>query len=250
MRAVAGSHEAMAAVNDSARTAAIVQSNYIPWKGYFDLINRVDEFILLDDVQYTRRDWRNRNIIKTANGVQWITIPVEVKGKYLQKINETRVSDPEWGKKHWASIVHSYSRARCFSRIAPALEPLFTENREQYLSRINFRFIETICGLLGITTRISWSTDYEHEEGRNERLMSLCKSVGATRYVSGPSAKGYMDETLWNGNGIAVSFIDYSDYPRYTQLYGEFQHGVTILDLLLNEGADAPRYMKSFGGGI
>jgi hypothetical protein len=233
----------------SAKAAAIVQSNYIPWKGYFDLINMVDEFILLDDVQYTRRDWRNRNLIKTANGPRWITIPVQVKGKYLQKINETRVSDPLWGKKHWAAIVQNYGAARCFGRVAPLLEPCFLDGGEEYLSRINFRLIGAICGFLGIRTRLSWSTDYLREEGRNERLISLCKSVGAARYVSGPSAAGYMDGALWAGSGIAVTYADYGDYPRYTQLHGEFRHEVTILDLLFNEGEDAPRYMKSFGGG-
>ncbi len=231
-----------------AKAAAIVQSNYIPWKGYFDLINMVDEFILLDDVQYTRRDWRNRNLIKTANGTRWITIPVQAKGKYLQKINEVRVSDPLWGTKHWAAIVQSYARARCFKQVAPVLEPCFLERGEEFLSRINFRLIRAICGFLGIKTRLSWSTDYRHEEGRNERLISLCKCVGAVRYVSGPSAEAYMDKAQWAGNGIAVSFIDYSGYPRYAQLHGEFQHGVTVLDLLFNEGEDAPRYMKSFGG--
>lgn len=229
-----------------AKAAAIVQSNYIPWKGYFDLINMVDEFILLDDVQYTRRDWRNRNLIKTATGSRWISIPVQVKGRYLQKINETRVSDPLWGKKHWAAIVQNYGAARCFGQVAPLLEPCFLEGGEEYLSRINFRFIEVICGFLGIKTRLSWSTDYAQEEGRNQRLISLCKSVGATSYVSGPSAEGYMDRALWTGSGISVSYIDYSGYPPYTQLHGEFQHGVTILDLLFNEGPEAVRYMKSF----
>jgi hypothetical protein len=237
----------MAPANDPVKAAAIVQSNYIPWKGYFDLINTVDEFILLDDVQYTRRDWRNRNIIKTASGVRWITIPVEVKGKYTQKICDTRVSDPKWGEKHWAMIVQSYAKARCFRQIAPVLEPCFLEGDEQYLSRINFRFISTICGLLDIKTRLSWSSDYEHDEGKNERLISLCKRVGAAHYVSGPSARDYMDMDLWRCSDIAVSFIDYGGYPPYAQLYGEYQHGVTILDLLFSEGSDARRFMKSFG---
>src|SRR6201984_3471754 len=98
-------------VDADARRVAILQSNYIPWKGYFDLIRSVDEFILFDDMQYTRRDWRNRNRIKTPQGSQCITIPVEVKGKYLQKINETRVSDAEWPKRHWKSISQNYARA-------------------------------------------------------------------------------------------------------------------------------------------
>src|SRR5438046_4323553 len=94
-----------------ARKAAIVQSNYIPWKGYFDLIRRVDEFILYDDVQYTRRDWRNRNLIKTPQGLRWLTIPVEVKGKYYQSIRDTKIADPVWAASHWQTIVHNYGRA-------------------------------------------------------------------------------------------------------------------------------------------
>src|SRR5437868_3785271 len=92
------------------KSIAIVQSNYIPWKGYFDMIRAVDEFILYDDVQYTRRDWRNRNRIKTPQGLQWLTIPVDVKGKYSQPICETRVADPRWAERHWKSIVHNYGR--------------------------------------------------------------------------------------------------------------------------------------------
>ncbi len=100
---------------NTSKTVAIVQSNYIPWRGYFDLINSADEFILYDDAQYTIRDWRNRNLIKTADGPRWLTIPVKVKGKYLQKIKETVISDPSWGLQHWASLTHSYSKAAFFS---------------------------------------------------------------------------------------------------------------------------------------
>src|SRR5258708_38528804 len=99
---------------EMARKAAIVQSNYIPWKGYFDLINMVDEFILYDDVQYTRRDWRNRNAIKTASGLKWLTIPVEAKGKYHQLIRDTRIAEPGWGAQHWATLAQNYSAAACF----------------------------------------------------------------------------------------------------------------------------------------
>lgn len=123
---------------------AILQSNYIPWKGYFDLINLVDEFILYDDMQYTRRDWRNRNRIKTANGERWLTIPVEVKGKYFQKIKDTVVSDAAWNRKHWDSIVHSYSRAGYFGkykkRVWPTMATVDDRNpwrsllRREYLS--------------------------------------------------------------------------------------------------------------------
>lgn len=229
------------------KRVAVVQSNYIPWKGYFDLINLVDEFILFDDVQYTRRDWRNRNIIKTPSGLKWLTIPVQVKEKYFQKINETKIHDPSWGRKHWATLVHNYARAKYFYEYSKNFEPLYLESNEEYLSQINFKFIETICRILGITTKLSWSREHTHVEGRTARLIALCKSVGGTHYISGPSGRSYIDEGLFEAEGIRLSYMDYSNYPMYFQLHGAFEHGVTILDLIFNEGNAAPRFMKSFG---
>src|SRR4026207_404505 len=107
------------------KTIAVVQSNYIPWRGYFDLINSVDEFILYDDVQYTIRDWRNRNIIKTSRGSLWLTIPVRVKGKYYQKIKDTKIGDPEWNQRHWTSITHNYAKARYFRQYRETFEELY-----------------------------------------------------------------------------------------------------------------------------
>lgn len=228
------------------KTVAVVQSNYIPWKGYFDLINLVDEFILFDDMQYTRRDWRNRNLIKTPNGLEWLTIPVDVKGKYYQKIKETKISDPSWAKTHWATIVHNYSKAQHFREYREFFESLYLDCKEEFLSRINFCFIEAICRVLRIKVHLSWSMDYPLTEGRTERLVGLCKAAGATHYLSGPSAKAYMDEQLFVKEGISVSYIDYSGYPEYIQLHGSFEHGVTILDLIFNEGPNAARFMKSF----
>jgi len=229
------------------KTVAIVQSNYIPWKGYFDLINSVDEFVLYDDMQYTRRDWRNRNLIKTPRGLEWLTIPVVVKGRYLQKIRETVVSDPDWPRKHWATLVHNYGKAPCFREYQAVFEELYASIEGDSLSRINFRFIEAVCGLIGIRSRLTWSMDYELVEGKTERLVGLCKAAGATHYLSGPSARDYIDERLFAQAGIGVSYMDYTGYPEYRQLHGGFEHGVTILDLIFNEGRDAPRFMKSFG---
>ena len=230
----------------SGKKVAIVQSNYIPWKGYFDLINMVDEFILYDDMQYTKRDWRNRNYIKTPRGLEWLTIPVDVSGKYFQKIRETRVSEPGWAKSHWGSIVQNYKTAPHFATYRERFEDLYQGSSEDMLSRINFRFIEAVCEILGIRTKLSWSMDYELVDGKTERLVGLCKSAGATHYLSGPSARDYMDESLFEKEGIAVSYMDYSGYPPYPQLHGEFQHTVTVLDLLFNTGPDASRYMKTF----
>jgi hypothetical protein len=228
------------------KRAAIVQSNYIPWKGYFDLVNRVDEFVLYDDVQYTRRDWRNRNLIKTPAGTQWLTIPVEVKDKYHQLIRETRIADPRWGKRHWATLSHNYAKARYFAQYREMLEPLFLGSNESLLSHSNRVFIDAICRILGIRTRITWSWDYWLPQGRNERLIALCKAVGAQVYLSGPAAKQYIDESLFLAEGIEVEWMDYTGYAPYRQLYGPFEHGVSVLDLVFNEGADAPGFMKTF----
>jgi len=228
------------------KTVAIVQSSYIPWKGYFDLINLVDEFILYDDVQYTKRDWRNRNKIKTPSGLMWLTIPVEVKGKFFQKINETVISDPHWYKKHWKSIAYNYSNARYFSEYREIFEDLYLSCNEKYLSRVNYRFLSAICRLLGIDTKLCWSTDYDLSGGKTERLVSLCKQAEATEYLSGPAAKDYIDEELFRNEGMVIRYMDYSGYPEYNQLFPPFEHHVSIIDLIFNEGPDAAKYMKSF----
>ena len=228
------------------KKVAIVQSNYIPWKGYFDLINLVDEFVLFDDMQYTRRDWRNRNLIKTRDGLKWLTIPVAVKGNYFQSIRDTRISDPTWARRHWESIVHNYSKAKHFAAYREVFEPLYLGSQESSLSQINYAFLATICKILGIDTRITWSEQYTLVEGKTERLVSICKQAGATTYISGPAARDYMDETLFNAEGISLEYIDYSSYPDYRQLFPPFEHGVSIIDLIFNEGPDAPMYMKSF----
>jgi hypothetical protein len=229
-----------------AKKVAIVQSNYIPWKGYFDLVHMVDEFILFDDMQYTRRDWRNRNKIKTANGLSWLTIPVEVKGKYYQKINETVVNDPTWKQAHWQSIQHNYQKAKYFREYGGMLKDVYLNMNKILLSQINYQFIKAVCDILEIDTKISWSMDYHIVDGKTERLISLCQQAGASEYISGPAARGYIDEQMFEAAGIKLTYMDYSGYAEYTQLYPPFEHGVSIIDLILNEGPDAPKYMQSF----
>ena len=228
------------------KKVAIVQSNYIPWKGYFDLINSVDEFILFDDMQYTRRDWRNRNKIKTSQGLIWLTIPVQVKGKYFQTIKETEISDQNWNQLHWKSILNNYVRAEYFSDYREIFEDLYLNFNEKFLSNVNYRFLVKICNLLGIKTQISWSTDYVIINGKTERLISLCKQAGATEYISGPAARDYMDEDLFQQENIKLSYIEYCNYPEYRQIHPNFEHSVSIIDLLFNEGVNAKKYMKSF----
>ncbi len=225
---------------------AILQSNYIPWKGYFDLINMVDEFIFYDDMQYTKRDWRNRNKIKTSQGLQWLSIPVEVKGKYFQKINETKISEQDWAKKHWQTIKSNYSKAKYFKEYKDLFEELYMTCHEEYLSQVNYRFIMAICKILGITTKIRYSSEFELMEGQTQKLLGICKDCDGDVYLSGPAAKNYFNEDLAKKENIRVEWMDYSGYKEYEQLFTDFEHGVSILDLIFNEGPNATKFMKSF----
>lgn len=223
---------------------AIVQSNYIPWKGYFDMIASVDEFILFDDMQYTRRDWRNRNKIKTRDGLKWLTVPVKVKGKYLQTIRETEIDGEDWLKKHWMAICQNYQKAEYFDEVVSILEPLYMSCKYDRLSALNRTFLEAVCNYLGIETKISNSWDYGLADGKTERLIDLALQAGGTEYVSGPAARGYLEEHLFADVGLTLTWFNYDDYPEYPQLWDGFEHGVTILDLLFNCGKQSPLYMK------
>lgn len=230
------------------RKIAICQSNYIPWKGYFDLINSVDEFILYDDMQYTKRNWRNRNLLKTADGLKWLTIPVKTKGKYYQKIKDVEINDNEWNIKHWNTLKLYYSKARHFKEYSGFVKELYLSITDIYLSRINYAFIKAICRHLGVKTKISWSMDYTFSGSKTTRLVDLCLHTNASHYLSGPSAKNYIEEQEFHKHGIQLEYMDYSNYPEYNQLYSGFEHGVSILDLIFNEGDQAPKYMLSFEG--
>jgi hypothetical protein len=228
------------------KRVAVVQSNYIPWKGYFDLIAAVDEFILYDDMQYTRRDWRNRNLIKTPQGLQWLTVPVKVKGRYTQRIRDTEVDGIQWAESHWKALAQNYRRAACFDEVASWLEPMYRERapRFTHLSALNRALIEAVCARLGICTRISNSWDYSLADGKSERLADLCTQAGATAYVSGPSARNYLERQPFDERGIEVVWFDYEGYAEYRQQWGAFVHGVSVVDLLFNEGAGARDYLR------
>ncbi|MGH9141811.1 MAG: WbqC family protein [Thermoanaerobaculia bacterium] len=225
------------------KRVAILQSCYIPWKGFFDLLRRVDEFILYDDAQYTKRDWRNRNRIKTPNGPLWLTVPVEVKGNYFDAIKDMRVSDPRWNARHWRSIQANYSRAPYFSRYKIELEALFLGCTSALLSEINFRFISHFRDTLSITTPLKWSMDYAVSGSRTERLVGMCRQAGATEYLTGPAARAYIDEDLFEAAGITLTYMNYQGYPAYEQLYPPFDHHVSIIDLLVHVGPDALAYL-------
>ena len=208
------------------------------------MIAAVDEVILYDDMQYTRRDWRNRNQIKTPQGVQWITVPVKVKGKYHQSIRETEIDGNDWQAAHWKTIVQNYRKAAHFAEITAIFEPLYLEKSYSHISILNRTFIEAVCLYLGIETKITNSWDYKLLDGKTERLADLCLQAGGSEYISGPAAKGYVEEKVFDDLNIKLSWFNYANYPEYQQLWGDFTHGVTILDLFFNCGEEAHRYMK------
>jgi WbqC-like protein family len=224
------------------KRVAIGQSNYIPWRGYFALIAAVDEFVLLDNVQYTRRDWRNRNRIKTELGTKWLTIPVSSKGRFTARIDEMRVNDRRWTAAHWATLRHHYRRAACFDFFSEHLEALYHSTNEDRLTEINERFLRTICDWLEITTTISRAMDDE-SRGPTDRLVRVCRTVEASAYISGPSARAYIDAEQFGRAGITLRYADYSILPDYPQLFPPFRPDVSIVDLLLNTGPDAPRFV-------
>jgi hypothetical protein len=226
------------------KKVAIVQSNYIPWKGYFDLIASVDEFVLYDDMQYTRRDWRNRNRIKTPQGPQWLTVPVRASGRYHQTILETEIDGTDWAGDHWRALTLNYRRAPHFEAIAGWLEPIYLGAPHTHLSALNRQLIEAVCAYLGITTVLRNSWDYTLADGKSERLADLVRQAGGTDYVSGPAARDYLDEAVFAERGLRVHWFDYGGYPTYPQLWGDFVHELSVLDLLFHCGPQSARHMK------
>ena len=221
---------------------SILQSNYIPWKGYFDLIAKSDVFVIYDEVQYTKNDWRNRNLISTLNGPQWLTIPIRQEN-LAQKIFESKISANNWQRKHISSLQGSYSKAKYFNAFKDKVFSLY-ENQSDFISEINISFIKAICEMLEIKTQIIDSRELNLMGDRNIKLLDACKKLNADTYISGPSAKNYLQEDLFKQEAINVEWMDYSGYNEYKQVFEPFVHGVSIIDLIFNTGAEAKNYMK------
>ena len=224
---------------------AILQSNYIPWKGYFDIINSVDEFVFHDDLQYTKNDWRNRNRIKTEKGATWLTIPCGTNQKRL--ICEVEMKDSSWQKKHWDQIESNYIKTTYWHIYKDFFSDIYLNNKWIKLSEFNQTLIKKISKeLLGITTIFRDSREFNLKSSKAERVLELLKKIGATSYLSGPSARNYLKESMFKEANIDIYWMDYSGYPEYNQLFKPFFHEVSIIDLIFNEGPDSRNYMKSF----
>lgn len=223
---------------------AILQSNYIPWKGYFDLIDAVDVFVLYDCVQYTKNDWRNRNQVLVNGEPRWLTIPVRQEA-LTQLIQDTHTAGSNWARKHWATLAQSYARAPGFKTFASSLETIYAQLTTMgELSRINRALIEYVCSALDIRTRIMDAREFDAQGDRNARLVDICRQLGASTYVSGPAARSYLDTPIFERANIDIEWFEYGPYPQYPQTSQTFTHRVSVLDLLLNTGDEAPHFFR------
>jgi len=220
----------------------ILQPSYIPWRGYFHQIWKADLFIFYDDVQDDKNGWRNRNRIKTSQGLQWLTIPVHTKGSIPEStpINKIKISwEKPWALHHWRGIQFAYRNAPFFSHYESYFSEIFTRKSE-FLADFTIETTIEISRMLGIGhTQFSRSSELPNIEGtRTDRLISILQRVGADHYISGPSAKDYIEREKFEKADIKLEYMSY-DYPEYEQLHPPFEPQVSIIDLLFMQGSNA-----------
>ncbi len=220
---------------------AVLQSNYIPWKGYFDLMAMSDMFIVYDSVQYTKNDWRNRNLIPSASGAVWLTIPVATAGLADQCINQAAISDSRWARKHWATVSQTFAKRPHFGEYRDEWNECYQRSAElTLLHEVNVQFLGMLARQLAITTPIVDDREFETApDTPTGKLVQLCEFAGADRYVTGPAGLDYLELERFHRRGIEVDVVEYGHYPTYPQNAAEFDHGVSVLDLLSSVGADA-----------
>jgi hypothetical protein len=221
----------------------IIQSNFLPWRGYFDFIREVDMFIVHDDLQYTKSDWRNRNKIKTPRGLEWITVPVNYKTT-SQTIEETTIDySTRWAQKMLNRIREIYRQAPYFETYFTQLNDLLLEPADT-ISGLNLRLTHWVCEHLQIHTPIKLSHEFHPQGSKTGRLVGILKQVNATVYLSGPAAQAYLIPELLENEGIRLEYKKYN-YPEYPQLFSPFEPYVSIIDLLFMTGEDARHYLES-----
>jgi hypothetical protein len=221
----------------------IIQSNYLPWRGYFDFIDDVDLFIFLDDVQYTTRDWRNRNLLKTPKGTSWITVPVKYQTR-SQLICETLIDySQEWQIAHTSKFLTYYSNAP-FHREVLLLWKEALSTFDETISQLNVRLTKMLCSYLGITTPTIMSSELKVDGSKADRLIGLLKAVNASTYLAGPSSRNYLDEKQFRKEKIGLEYKTY-EYNAYIQLWDDFVSNVSIIDLIANLGLESRKNIKS-----
>ncbi len=219
----------------------ILQPMYLPWIGYFGLIDLADVFVFYDDVQFVERSWQRRNKIKMPNSWIWLSVPV-IK-RFRQKINEVMINNNiEWRKEHWKSIKYAYTRSAFFDKYATQFEDVY-QKEWRYLVDLNISLIKKIASMLGINTRFILSSQLDAEGVKSDRLISILKSIDADEYISGLAAKSYIDGNRFKEEGIRLYWYEFK-HPAYQQLYRAFIPYLSIIDLLFNTGNEAIKYIR------
>lgn len=214
---------------------AVIQVGYLPWLGFFELMASSEIFVLYDDVQFDKNGWRNRNRIKTAQGIQWLTIPVLTKGKDKPKNMDVVIKDRKWKEKHLRSIHQNYCKADSFNEVFPIVKKGLSLDSDKLVDFDMF-FVREFAKFLGIKSKIFTSSSLEIEgEGKSDRLINICKHFGATHYYNGAAGKELYNKEEFLKKGITLEFQDYK-HPEYKQLHGAFVPYLSALDLFLNEG--------------
>ncbi len=224
------------------KRAVILQSSYIPWRGYFDLIREVDYFVFLDSVQYTQRDWRSRNRIYPKHGLRWLTVPIS-HIYHRAPLDEVKLLDPKWQEYHYKTLLHSYSQADCFNELLPLIKEFYLSRTWTSLSELNRYTIERLSRLMGINTPFLTSHQLHRSQDKIARLIEILKSIGANCYLSGPSGKDYLkgEEHQFEKEGIELQFKEYPSYPPYSQWDLPYEPFVSILDCIAHTGLSGPK---------
>jgi len=223
---------------------AIMQPTYLPWSGYFGLMNYVDIFVILDDVQFAKRSWQQRNQIKTNQGPKWLTLPIISKGLREQKINQTEIDcASNFHQSHRKAIEHNYSKSTFFDSTYPELMPLIN-NQQKLLTELTIPIISLIKQYLEIRTKLVFSSQLSCSGKKADLLANICKKVDASLYISPPGSRDYLDSsTAFINNEIPIKYYTF-EHPFYRQLHGEFTPYMSVIDMIFNIGKDSISLIK------
>ncbi len=229
---------------------AICQPTYLPWLGYFDLMDQVDTFVLLDNVQFEKQSWQQRNRIKTPTGLQWLTVPVVFRGRLSQRIHEVEIRDAAFGRKHLRGVELNYAHAPFFREFFPALSTILKEIAPQtHLADLNLQLIQWLTGILGIRTPLLRASTLGVEGKRTELLAGICRKLGASQYVSPIGSAEYLlaEIDILARAGVETVFHHY-EHPSYAQQFPPFAAFASVIDLIFNEGGGSMEIVRSGRG--
>jgi hypothetical protein len=225
---------------------AVHQPQYLPWSGLFDKIDQADLFVVLDNVQYQKNEWQNRNRIKTPQGWRWLTVPVHY--EFPQRLRDVRVAETGWQRTHWRTLTQSYRKAPYFDRCAPVLEPLYTA-RWSWLVDLALAGMASLASALGMEWAPRLASEMTLTEHPNQRLIDICREVGADRYLAGSGSRHYLDLSAFERAGITVEVQQFT-HPVYPQLYTPFEPGLSVVDLLFNCGPESLTRLRASRGAL